>query len=76
MLDIILISLGRKGLLNEQGSRVPSDVCKELLEKIRDNSCLKTLADQISLETFYNTTLLIRTSYNKPKLNLFVSFHA
>ena len=76
LLETTLLKLGRQGHLNEKGSRVPNDICKELLETMRDYSCLKTLADQLSLDTFFNITLLVRTSYSEPRLNLFVSFHA
>ena len=75
LLETILLKLGRAGHLNEQGSRVPNELCKELLESLRENSCLKTLADQIPLDLFFNTTLLLRTSYTKPKLNIFLSLH-
>ena len=75
-IETLLLQLGRRKLLNSGSHRIPTDVCNKLFELIRDDSCLKTLADQISLPKFFNLSLLLRTSYCKPRLNLFLSLHA
>ena len=76
MLETILLELGRRKLLNTNSARIPSKVCAEIFELIRDDSCIKTLADNISLDTFYKLSALFRTSYKSPRLNIFFSIHA
>ena len=75
-LDTIVKELGRKNLLNIEGARISNLVCKEIFEKIRYDSCFKTLAEHLSLDQFYALTLLLRTSFDEPRLNIFLSLHA
>lgn len=76
MLDTILLELGRRNLLNTSGARIPTSVCTEIFELIRDYPSLKTLADQLNLDFFFKLSPLLRTSYCKPRLHIFFSIHA
>ena len=76
MLETILLELGRRKLLNTNSARIPAKVCAELFELIRDDSCIKTLADYLSTDSFFKLIALFRTSYQKPRLNIFFSIHA
>ena len=76
MLETILLELGRRKLMNTKSVRIPNDVCAEIFELIRDDSCIKTLADHLDLNTFYNISALFRTTYQSPRLNIFLSLHA
>ena len=75
-LETLMLTMGRRGLLNKASTRFPSDTCSELFELIRDDLCFKEIADIISLDKFYSITALIRTSYCEPKFNIFLSLHA
>ena len=75
-LETLMLTLGRRGLLNRSSTRLPSATCTELFELIRDDPCFKEIADIISLDKFYSITALIRTSYCEPQFNLFLSLHA
>ena len=76
MLETILLELGRRNLMNTSSARIPTAACTEIFELIRDYPCIKTLADQLSLDCFFNLSSLFRTSYCKPRFNIFFSIHA
>ena len=75
-IETILLYLGRRKLLNSGTARIPTEACNNVFERIRDDPCFKTVADQISLPKFFNLSLLLRTSYCQPRLNIFLSLHA
>ena len=76
MLETILLELGRRKLMNTASARIPTAVCNEIFELIRDDICLKTLADHLNLDSTFKLSPLFRTSYCKPRLNIFFSIHA
>ena len=76
MLETILLELGRRKQMNTNSARISSKISSEIFELIRDDSCIKTLADHIPLNTFYNLSALFRTTYQSPRLNIYFSIHA
>ena len=74
--QILLVEIGRKGLMNPNSNRISSKISQELFEIIRDDSSFKALADYLTLEKFYSLTALFRTSYCQPRFNIFLSLHA
>ena len=74
--ETLLLEIGRRGLMKEQPNRISESISKEIFEKVRDDPCFKTISDIISLEAFFNLSVLLRTNYFNPRLHIYLSIYA
>ena len=56
--------------------RLSSSQCSQILDKLRDDPCLQTITDKISLETFFNCEILLSVQRFNTKLEFQLSLHA